>query len=174
MNENHSHSIVPHKFEKPMSDPLTYRKRFEIEYASHLIPYLKILEQEIGREKVIETLRKLALHEAQEYAQYVVNAKGKNDLSVFKEDYSPTTPGMSDILTIEVIEDTDEAYGIKITECLWAEIFRKAGVADYGHAAVCSGDVPFARCVNPQIDLELDGTIMEGKPFCALSYFVKP
>lgn len=162
-----------HKFDKPTSRPLTYRERFKLEYASHFIPYLKILEQEIGREKVIETLRKLALLEAEEYARYVVEAKGKNDLSVFKENYGPTTPGMSDILTIEVVEDTEEAYGIKITECLWAEIFWKDGVADYGHAAVCYGDVPFARCINSQIDLDLDGTIMEGKPFCMLRYFVK-
>jgi hypothetical protein len=164
----------PHKFDLPMKVPLTYRKRFELEYASHFIPYLELLEKEISREKVIESLHKLALHEAEEYAEYVVKTKGKNDLSVFKEDYSPTTPGMSDILTIEVLEDTEEAYGIKITECLWAEVFRNAGVADYGYAAVCYGDVPFARCINPKIDLDLEGTIMEGKPFCRLRYFIKP
>jgi hypothetical protein len=173
MNENH-HTTELHPFDKPMSRPLTYRERFEAEYALHFIPYLKILEQEVGHEQIIETLHKLALQEAEEYARYVVEAKGKNDLSVFKEDYSPTTPGMSDILAIEVMEDTDEVYKIRVTECLWAETFRKAGAADYGHAAVCFGDIPFARCVNSQIDLELDGTIMEGKPSCILRYFVKP
>lgn len=161
-----------HKFDRPMKRPLTYRERFELEYASHLIPYLKILEQEIGREKVLETLRKLALQEAEEYARYVVEAKGKNDLSVFKEDYSPTTPGIKEILSIDVVEDTETAYEIRISECLWAEVFRKAGVAEYGYAVVCSGDVPFARCVNPQIDLALNSTLMEGQPFCTLRYFV--
>lgn len=164
---------APHKFDKPMGRPLTYRERFELEYASHFIPYLKLLEKEIGHERVIQSLQKLALHEAREYAEHVVKTKGKNDLSVFKEDYGPATPGMSDILSIEVTENTDEAYEIKITECLWAEIFRKAGIADFGHAAVCYGDVPFARFINPQIDLNLDGTIMEGKPFCKLRYFIK-
>ncbi len=164
----------PHKFDRLMKRPLTYRERFELEYASHFIPYLKLLEKEIGHEQVIKSLQKLALHEAEEYAEYVVKTKGKNDLSVFKEDYNPTTPGTSNILTIAVMEDTEEAYGIKITECLWAEVFRKAGAADYGYAAVCYGDVSFAHCINPQIDLDLDGTIMEGKPFCMLRYFVKP
>ena len=164
----------PHKFDKTMSRTLTYRERFGVEYAIHFIPFLKILEREIGREKVLECLHQLSLQEAEEYAQYVVEAKDKNDLSVFKEDYSPTTPGISDILTIEVVEDTDTVYEIKITECLWAEIFRKADAAEFGCAAVCAGDIPFARCINPQIDLELEGTIMEGKPFCTLRYFVKP
>ena len=172
MNENHS--TDRHKFDKPMSRLLTYRQRFELEYASHFIPYLKLLEQEIGRDKVVETLHKLALQEAEEYARYVVTTKGKNNLSVFKEDYSPETPVFNDIMTIEVLENTETAYEIKITECLWAEVFRKADVAEYGHALVCSGDVPFARCVNSQIDLELDGTIMEGEPFCKLRYFVRP
>lgn len=174
MSENQTHSTDLHKFDKQTSRPLTYRERFELEYASHFIPYLKILEQEIGHEKVMKTLYKMSLLEAEEYARYVIETKGKNDLSVFKEDYSPTTPGTSAILTIEVTEDTEEAYGIKITECLWAEIFRKAEVADFGYAAVCYGDVPFARFINSQIDLDLDGTIMEGKPFCMLRYFVKP
>ena len=163
-----------HKFDQLMKRPLTYRERFELEYASHFIPYLKLLDKEIGHEQVIKSLQKLALQEAEEYAEHVVRTKGKNDLSVFKEDYSPTTPGISDMLTIAVMEDTEEAYGIKITECLWAEVFRQAGAADFGYAAVCYGDVPFAHFVNPQIDLDLEGTIMEGKPFCMLRYFLKP
>jgi hypothetical protein len=163
-----------HKFDQLMKRPLTYRQRFELEYASHFIPYLKLLEKEIGREQVIKSLQKLALHEAEEYAEHVVKTKGKNDLSVFKEDYSPTTPGISDMLTIAVTEDTQEAYGIKITECLWAEVFRQAGAADFGYAAVCYGDVPFAHFVNPHIDLDLEGTIMEGKPFCMLRYVLRP
>ena len=174
MKKAHNSQATQHKFDQPMRRPLTYRERFELEYVSHFIPYLKLLEQGMDRESIIETLHKLALHEAEDYARAVVEARGKNDLTIFKEDYSPTTPGMKEILTIEVLEDTEEAYGIKITECLWAEVFRKAGVADYGHAAVCYGDVPFARFINSQIVLELEGTIMEGKPFCMLRYFVKP
>jgi hypothetical protein len=174
MNTTPEPQAAQHKFDQPMKRPLTWRERFELEYASHFIPYLKLLEQEIGREQVIQSLRELALREAEEYAAHVVKTKGKNDLSVFKEDYSPTTPGISDMLTIEVIEDTEDAYGIKITECLWAEVFRQAGAAEYGHAAVCSGDIPFARFINPQIDLDLQGTIMEGRTCCMLRYFVKP
>lgn len=174
MDKVQNPQTIQHKFDRLMKRPLTYRERFELEYASHLIPYLKLLEKEVGHEQVIRSLQKLALQEAEEYAEHVVRTKGKNDLSVFKEDYSPTTPGISDILTIEVIEDTEEAYEIKITECLWAEVFRKAGVPDYGYAAVCYGDIPFAHFISSQIDLNLEGTIMEGKPFCMLRYFVKP
>lgn len=161
-----------HKFDEPIAGQTSYRQRFEAEYASHLIPYLKILEGEIGRAKVIATLRQLALQEAKEYAEYIKTHE-KADLSVFKRHYSPTTPGMKNMITVEVLTNTDKVYEIKITECLWAKVFQDAGAADYGVAAVCSGDVPFARFVDPSLDLDLTGTIMEGKPACILRYHVK-
>ncbi len=164
---------APHKFDKPVGRPLTYLQRMREQYASHFIPYLRVLERSIGRAKVIETLNELSLVEAAEYAKQVVKEKGKNDLTVFKEDYSPTTPGISDMLTIEVLENTDKVWAIKITECVWAKAFQDADAAHYGVAAVCAGDVPFARAVNPKIDLDLKGTIMEGKPACILRYYVK-
>jgi hypothetical protein len=161
-----------HKFDEPISSSTTYRQRFTTEYASHLIPYLKILDREIGRPKVIATLRQLALQEAKEYADYI-KANEKADLAVFKRHYSPTTPGMKNMITIEVLNSTDTVYEIKITECLWAKVFQDAGAAEYGVAAVCSGDVPFARFIDPSLDLDLTGTIMEGKPACILRYHVK-
>lgn len=173
MNDTDERHEVLHKFDQPMTRPLTYRERFRLEYASHFIPFLKLLEQEIGREPVIQSLQQLALQEAEEYARYIVQTKGKNDLSVFKENYGPTTPGISDVLTIEVTEESDTVYEIKISECLWASVFRENDAAHLGYAAVCCGDAPFARFVNPHIDLDLDGTIMEGKPSCRLRYYVK-
>ena len=162
-----------HKFDKATAKPLTYRQRFQEQYVSHFIPYLKLLDRAVGRSKVVETLTALNLQEAEDYAKIVVKQKGKNDISVFKEDYSPSTPGIRDILTIEVLEDTPTVWAIKITECLWATVFRDADASQFGYAAVCAGDVPFARAVNPKIDLDLKGTLMEGKPACLLRYYVK-
>ena len=161
-----------HKFDEPLGRQLTYRQRFEIEYGEHFIPYLKILEKEIGRAKLLESLKKLALSEAREYAD-LVRAHEKADLSVFKRHFSPTTPGMKNMITVEVLEDSDKVYEIRITECLWATVFREADAAAYGFAAVCSGDAPFARFVGPDLDMDLQGTLMEGKPFCILRYHVK-
>jgi hypothetical protein len=161
-----------HKFDRQMKQPLTWKQYFEAEYVSHFIPYLKILGKEIGKEKVISSLKKLAIQEAEQFAKDFVEAKGRNDLSVFKY-YGPDTPGIKNMLTVEVIEDTENAYEIKITECLWAKVFRDADAVDYGYAAVCSGDVPFAQLVNPNIYLDLKGTIMQGKSTCYLRYYVK-
>jgi hypothetical protein len=164
-----------HKFDQPMRCPLTHRERVELEYAAHFIPFLKILEKSIGREKVIESLQELAYHETKAIAESDVKARGKNDLSFFKEIYSPTDPenqGLFDILTLELGESTEEVFEVRVTECLLAEVFRKAGAADYGYVAVCA-DVLYTRFVNPQIGLDLKGTIMQGDSCCMHRFYVK-
>ena len=161
-----------HRFDQPAQCPLTYRERAELKYASQFIPFLKFLEKTLGHEKVIKFLQEFASQGVKEYAEYVVKTKGKNDLSVFKEIFSSANPNLLDLLTVEVVEDTDETFKIKVTECLMAEVFRKAGVADYGSAALCC-DVLFTHFVNPQIGLNLEGTLMEGKPCCIYHWYVK-
>ena len=167
---------IHHKFDQPIKCPLTYRQRVEFEYASHFIPYLKILEKMIGRDKVIESLQELAYQETKGIAEEIVKAKGKNDLSFFKEIYDPANPenqDLLDILTWEVGRSTEDVFEVNVTECLLAEVFLKAGVGDYGYAAVCS-DVLFTKLVNPQIVLDLEGTMMQGKPCCMHRFYVKP
>lgn len=176
MTKKQISKVIQHKYDQPIRCPLTHRQRIELEYASHFIPYLKILEKLIGRDKVIESLQELAYQETKEIAEELVKAKGKNDLSFFKEIYDPADPENQDLLDIlswEVGRSTDEIFEVKVTECLLAEVFLKAGVGDYGFAAVCS-DVLFTKLVNPQIALDLEGTMMQGKSCCMHRFYVRP
>ena len=70
-------------------------------------------------------------------------------------------------------KSADEIFVVKVTECLLAEVFLKAEVGDYGYAAVCS-DVLFTKLVNPQIILDLEGTLMHGKSSCMHRFYVEP
>jgi hypothetical protein len=176
MTKKQISKMIQHKFDQPIRDPLTHRQRSELEYATHFIPYLKILEKMIGRDKVIESLQELAYQETKGIAEELVKAEGRNDLSLFKEIYDPANPenqDLFDILTWEVVKSTDEIFEVKVTECLLAEVFLKAGVGDYGYASVCS-DVLFTKLVNPQIVLDLEGTMMQGKSCCLHRFYVRP
>ena len=173
MKEKQNPQVPQHRFDRPMECPLTHRERLELEFGTHFIPYLKSLGKAIGRYRVIESLQGLAFDRVKEFAEQVVKEKGKNDLSVFKEIFSPANPGLWDTMTVEVLKSTDETFEIKVTECLLAEVFRKAGAADYGSAFLCC-DVLFTQLVNPQIALDLQGTLMEGKPCCHYRWYVKP
>ena len=162
-----------HRFDQPIGCPFTCRQRIELEYTSHFIPYLKFLEKTIGKDKVIESLLDFSSQGVREYAEEVVKSKGKNDLSVFKEIFSSANPHLMEVLTVEVIEDQKDTFIIKVTECLLAEVFKKAGAADFGSAALCR-DVLFTRSINPQIALTLDGTLMEGKACCFYKWQLEP
>jgi len=164
---------IQHRFDQPMPSPLTYREHVELEYASQFIPFLKHLEKTLGRDRVIELLREFAFHGVKQFADEIVKTKGKNDLSVFKEIFSPANPNLWSYLTIQVVESTEKVFAIQVTECLLAQIFRQAGVAAYGSTALCC-DVIFTQFVNPRIGLDLDGTLMDGKPSCTYRWYVKP
>ncbi len=161
-----------HKFDQPLKRPLTYRERVELQYASNFIPFLKVLEKVIGHEQVLQCLQEYAFQVAAAEAEEVVKAAGKNDLSLFKDLYSPADPVTNEVLIWEVLESTEETFVVNVTECLLAEVFRKAGAAEYGCAAICC-DVLFTRLVNPQIGLDLEGTLMEGYPSCLHRWYVR-
>jgi hypothetical protein len=130
----------------------------------------------IGRNKVIESLQELAYQETKGFAEELVKTKGKNDLSLFKEIYNPVNPENQDLLYIrtwEVGKSAEEIFEVKVIECLLAEVFLKAGVGDYGYAAVCS-DVLLTKLVNPQIILDLEGILMQEKSSCLHRFYVEP
>jgi len=46
---------------------------------------------------------------------------------------------------MEIVEDTETAFEIKVTECIWATTFRQAEAGDFGYAAICFGDYAWAE-----------------------------
>jgi len=73
---------------------------------------------------------------------------------------------------MEVLECTTDTYKVNVTECLLAEVFRKADAADYGYAYLCLDVLP-TQLINPRISLDLQGTIMEGYPSCMHRWYTK-
>jgi hypothetical protein len=172
MEKKQDLQATPHRFDRPVACPLTWRKRTEIEYASHFIPFLKHLEGALGKEKVVELLREMSLQGLKEFADKTVKTFGGNDLSLFKKIFDPDNPDLQAIMTMQVIESTETTYTVNVSECLLAEVFRKAGAAEYGDACLCL-DVPFTTLVNPHIGLDLDGTLMLGDSGCLHRFYVK-
>ena len=71
---------------------------------------------------------------------------------------------------MEVVEDTDAAFEIKVTECLWAQTFRKADAADLGAACICHPDYAAIEAFNPDYEMVRDKTLMEGHDCCNHRY----
>lgn len=69
-------------------------------------------------------------------------------------------------MTSELVEDTDHAREIKVTECLWAKTLRELNPADIGYAAIYHGDYAYCQGFNPKIRMIRSKTLMQGDDCC--------
>jgi hypothetical protein len=157
-----------HKFDKEIPNlEMTYRRYAAMRHRS-FIRFARFLQTEIGEERVIELIKKETEQRMNAQAQSDLKKFGKSDfksyISIFRD------PGMLASLTMEIIEDTDTAFEIKVTDCLSAESFLPSKAGDIGYAAVCWGDYNWASDFNPKIKLIRDKTLMQGHDCCNHRY----
>lgn len=157
-----------HKFDKALpGSPMTYRRLMVVRNQS-FIRFARFLQKELGEEKVIELIKKDTEERLRAQAQADLKRLGKSDfksyISIFRD------PNMLASLTMEIIEDTDTVFEIKVTDCLAAESFLPHKAGDIGYAAVCWGDYNWASDFNPKIKLIRDKTLMQGHDCCNHRY----
>ena len=157
-----------HKFDKELPGPkMTYRQIVRFRNRS-FIRFAKFLQKELGKEKVIELIKKETeqrlLQRAKEDIKRLGGSDFKSYISIFRD------PRMLASLTMEIIQDTDKVFEIKVTDCLAAESFLPDKAGDIGFAAVCWGDYIWAEGFNPKIKLVRDKTLMQGHNCCNHKY----
>ena len=69
-------------------------------------------------------------------------------------------------LGFEIVEDTETAFEVRVTECLWAKTFRDADAADLGYACICHPDYAMAKAFNPKLHMVRDKPLMQGCSHC--------
>ena len=151
-----------HKFDKEFKfpRPVSYRQ-YSTQLSRFNIHLSKTLVEELGEEKAIEILkkdtRKRALRQGENQAKTLQN----NSFSAFKNIFK--NPLWDNVMTHKIVEDTEKAFEMKVTECLVYEVFKAADFAGkFGWACVCLGDYGTAEGFNPKIKLVRDKTLMEG------------
>ena len=70
------------------------------------------------------------------------------------------------MMTWDIIEETDIKYEIKATECLWAKVYREKDAGDLGFATVCYADALWAKSAHPNIKFTRTKTLMQGDSHC--------
>jgi len=159
-----------HKFSNPSN--LTFEQVFLIAYANTYIPHMQYLADNIGREKFLGLLKKAASESVANNLKAAADRFPKRDLATFASLFK-NNPGVKDTLTFTIVEDTDKAFEIKVTECLWAKTFLQAKAADIGYAGICFADYATATAFNPDIRMIRDKTLMEGQNCCNHRYVFK-
>jgi len=137
--------------------------RREIE-ARITVPIIKAFIKEFGTEQVfriIETvIKELAQESGIQLARLMDGDTIKdfaNGLELWKRENA---------LKIEVVEETDRTYFFNVTNCKYAEMYREAGLLEFGGVLSCCRDYEMIKGFNPKMKLTRTQTIMEGEKLC--------
>lgn len=150
---------------------LTWEQMFRMTYQKDLIPLLKALSEQLGREEFVRMLR--------EAGNEVVRKKTAGrppvvrDLTSLAASMKNPPPLIQHALEAEIVEQTPEAFEYRVKKCLWAKVFREEDAADIGYAIICYPDYPVARGLNPKLKLIRTRTLMQGDDSCSLRYVME-
>ena len=156
-----------HKFDQLMDKTLTYRENMTNRY-SEFIKTMHSLKKEWGEENTLAFLKKQAEKKGIRRGQNQLQKSRDNSFASFVKFLD--SPLFENTLSFEYTEKSDHVCEIKVTECLWAEVFKKAGAGDLGYASVCFGDYSHCQNFNPKIKMVRDKTLMQGDAYCNHRY----
>jgi len=137
-----------------------------------LVPTLVSLAKSIGREKMVGELTRVSAENA---AQMIVAAAKdipKRDMKSFKAmmDGMMATAPYNKAITYEVVESSDKAYEMKVTQCLPAKMWREMKAADLGYALECSSGDAMVKAFNPRMKATELKNILKGDSVCVGRY----
>jgi len=138
-------------------------KRREIE-ARILMPVLEALGAEFGRERVLETARRVIIDVARAQGKALAERMGGDGLSLFATALEDWKKG--DAYSMEVLEQTDEKLSFNVTRCRYAEMYRALGIPEVGALLSCNRDFSLVEGFNPAVTLTRTQTVMEGATHC--------
>ena len=164
-----------HKFQQEFTfgREMTFKEYYSRRFNNKFIPILQELADEIGRESFLELLKKAGYEDNRKRGERLAKRIPKNDLSFFAGAFLNPGVDFQHSMTYEIIENTEKAFEVKITECLTELTFREANALDIGFASVCYADYGYPEGLNPKLKLVRDKTLMQGHDCCNHRYVWK-
>jgi hypothetical protein len=124
----------------------------------------------LGEDKAIEIIKTDTSDSALALGKGQAKAAEKNDFNTYVDMFR-SPENYKNTLTMKIIEDTEKAFELKVTECLFAAPYIEAGlVGDVGFAALCYMDYSWAKGFNENIKLIRDKTLVQGHDCCNHRY----
>jgi hypothetical protein len=157
-----------HKFDVKRDMQLSSRDMTRVQNQGY-IGFIRTLRSEIGDAETVRLLKVNSAAIGRQAGEQQARRLPDTTFKTFTAQFRP--PNYANSLTLEVVEDTENAFGLRVTECVWAAVFREAGLGgDVGHAAVCNMDYYWPPAFNPKFRMERDHTLMQGHDYCNHRY----
>ena len=152
-----------------MAIPLIEQVRIQ---AQVLVPLVKALQVELGEERANAIVRKALGDLYRRYGEKWWQAQGAGNLG----DKAASAFEMfaaADALQYEVVENTRSAVALNVTQCRYAEFYKKIGAPELGFLLTCSADFAMAQGFGADVQLTRTQTIMQGASHCDFRYALK-
>ena len=135
-----------------LDEKMFYKKLFNFAYRDNFIPQMIGISKKIGRDKLVEILTETSPKACSQ----------ENVMRNFNLEYDDVF--WSNVIKQEIIKSSEDLLEIKITECLWAKVFKDANATDIGYAALCNVDFATAQAKGQK--LVRTKTLMQGDDCC--------
>jgi predicted ArsR family transcriptional regulator len=152
---------------------MTYEEVLKYTYASWFIPMMKVLAEDMGDDALNEMIKNASSEVARQKGEQIKKSKPDNNLSTFAQFFEKPNHILENGAIYEIVENNGTVLELKVSECLWAKVFRDANAAKIGHSYVCYADFDMVQGFNPKIVLHRDKTLMQGDSYCNHRYVLE-
>jgi hypothetical protein len=160
-----------HKFQNDSG--MTYEQVFKFTFRNWYIRYLKGMEKEIGKARLLELLKSVGSNVYTESVKpRFQKIQEKTVDSFIRHFWVPTKESRlwGNAITIEIVKQTRNRGIVKMKECLVAKTFREENAGDIGYAAICHADFAVAQAFNPNMKFIRNQCLMRGDACCYFEY----
>jgi len=156
-----------HKFDMPYDAQMTVRQYYKAKY-EEMVQFLQALSLDMGKSNLLDMVRTYSEEKSLVLGNAHAEKAAVNDFATWVGMFRD--PAYQKLMTLEIVEDAPAAFGMRITECIWATTFQELNAADLGYLLVCHADHTWAEGFNPGIRLTRDKTLMQGHGLCNHRY----
>ena len=137
-----------------------------------LVPLVKTLQAELGEERANALVRKALGDLFRSYGEKWWQSQGARR---FDEKIASAFEmfAAGDALQYDVVGRTPDAVELNVTQCRYAEFYKKIGAPELGFLLTCSADFAHAEGFGTGVQLTRTQTIMQGASHCDFRYALK-
>ena len=134
-----------------------------------LVPLVKTLQAELGEARANTLVQKALGDLFRRYGETWWRSQGARS---FEEKIASAFEmfAAGDALQYDVVKRTPGAFELNVTQCRYAEFYRKIGAPELGFLLTCSADFAHAEGFGAGVQLTRTQTIMQGASHCDFKY----
>ena len=142
--------------------------------AQVLVPVMRALRAEIGREKADAIVRGAL----REWSRQLFAAIGESIDGSPRRKWAAMQGALNDVtareVTFDILRQDKEALEIDVTTCGFADFFRALGEPELGALLVCQTDIDIAAAGEGEVHFDRSQTLMQGGSCCTFRYKFEP